>query len=371
MNKAARRRWSLLEGVPSFLITQRSPSSKLRESRRDSAACETPWVAGESLDALTPEERGEFAARAGDLVRDVVYPAYARLSATLEGLKEQTGGDAGVWRLGEEGDAFYQLALNSYGADGMTGDEIHELGLSEVARIQGEMDAIFKGMGMTEGSVADRFVALGARPDMVYPNTDEGRAALLAELNEQIKELMAKAPQWFGAIPQQSVEVRRIPVYEQDSAPGGYYTGPSLDGTRPGIYWINLKDTADWPKHTLKTLTFHEAVPGHHFQISLQRAIDDADERSRLGAGAWIRRRQHIGQEQTDFFGPSRIGLRRIALALYFSGRRRIAHKTNRQRNEQQRAEHTRRDVAAEESLTPVEKTRCAGLDGPVIEEIL
>jgi len=229
----------------------------------------------ESLDALTPEERGEFAARAGDLVRDVVYPAYARLSATLEGLKEQTGGDAGVWRLGEEGDAFYQLALNSYGADGMTGDEIHELGLSEVARIQGEMDAIFKGMGMTEGSVADRFVALGARPDMVYPNTDEGRAALLAELNEQIKELMAKAPQWFGAIPQQSVEVRRIPVYEQDSAPGGYYTGPSLDGTRPGIYWINLKDTADWPKHTLKTLTFHEAVPGHHFQISLQRAIDD------------------------------------------------------------------------------------------------
>ncbi|MEZ5927589.1 MAG: DUF885 domain-containing protein [Parvularculaceae bacterium] len=229
----------------------------------------------ESLDSLTPEERGEFAARARDLVSDVVYPAYARLSATLEGLKEQTGGDAGVWRLGEEGDAFYQLALNSYGADGMTGDEIHELGLSEVARIQGEMDAIFKGMGMTEGSVADRFVALGARADMVYPNTDEGRAALLAELNEQIKDLMAKAPQWFGAIPQQSVEVRRIPVYEQDSAPGGYYTGPSLDGTRPGIYWINLKDTADWPKHTLKTLTFHEAVPGHHFQISLQRAIDD------------------------------------------------------------------------------------------------
>ena len=229
----------------------------------------------EKVESLTPEERAEFVKRAAELTETVVYPAYARLSATMEALKEQAGTDAGVWRLGDDGTAFYQLALNSYGADGMTGDEIHELGLSEVARITAEMDKILKAQGLSEGTVAERFEKIGARPNMVYPNTDDGRQSILDALNAQVAAVMAKAPQWFGTVPEQGLEVRRIPVYEQDSAPGGYYTGPSLDGARPGIYWINLKNTADWPKHTLKTLTYHEGVPGHHFQISLQRAIPD------------------------------------------------------------------------------------------------
>ncbi|MEX0643694.1 MAG: DUF885 domain-containing protein, partial [Parvularculaceae bacterium] len=227
------------------------------------------------VEGLTENERAAYAARAADLVRDVVYPAYQRLSATLDSLKDQAGTDAGVWRLGEQGAAFYQLALNSYGAGGMTGEEIHELGLAEVARLTGEMDAILKAQGLSEGSVAQRFEKIGERPGMIYPNTDEAKEQILVELNAQVAGVMAKAPEWFGAIPETAVEVRRIPVYEQDSSSGGYYTGPSLDGSRPGIYWINLKDTADWPKHTLKTLTYHEAAPGHHFQISLQRAIDD------------------------------------------------------------------------------------------------
>lgn len=228
-----------------------------------------------SLEGVSDEERADYAARATALVETVVYPAYARLAAVLDSLKAQAGSDAGIWRLGEEGAAYYQLALNSYGAGGMTGDEIHELGLSEVARVTAEMDAILKSQGLTDGSVAERFEQLGAQPGMVYPNTDGGRNTLLSELNKQVAAVMALAPEWFGEIPAQAVEVRRIPEYEQDSSPGGYYTGPTLDGSRPGIYWINLKDTSDWPKHTLKTLTYHEAVPGHHFQISLQRAIDD------------------------------------------------------------------------------------------------
>lgn len=229
----------------------------------------------ETVDALTDEERARYGARAEELVETVVYPAYARLAAALEALIPQAGADAGVWRLGEEGEAFYQLALASYGAGAMTGEDIHQLGLAEVERITAEMDAILRAQGLTEGTVAERFRQIGARPDMVYPNTDAGRETLLNELRAQVNAIMALAPEWFATIPPQSVEVRRIPVYEQDSAPGGYYTGPSLDGARPGIYWINLKDTADWPKHTLKTLTYHEAVPGHHFQIALQRSIKD------------------------------------------------------------------------------------------------
>lgn len=223
---------------------------------------------------LSNADRERYEARAAALVEAVVYPAYARLAAALEALIPQAGADAGVWRLGEEGAAFYQAALASYGAGTMTGEDVHALGLQEVERIAGEMDAILKGEGLAEGSVAARLDRLTARAGY-YPNTDKGREDLLAELRAQVGAVMAKAPDWFATLPAQAVEVRRIPAHEQDSSPGGYYTGPSLDGSRPGIYWINLKDTADWPKHTLKTLTYHEAVPGHHFQISLQRAITD------------------------------------------------------------------------------------------------
>jgi len=236
-----------------------------------------------TVDALSEDDRAALLARAIGAVDNVVYPAYARLAAALENLADQAGDAAGVWRLGDQGEAFYAHALDAYGAGGMTGAEIHALGLSEVERITGEMDAILDAEGLSEGSVAERFEAIGAREGMRYPNTHEGRAELLAELNVQVDEVMNRAPDWFGAVPSQSVEVRRIPVYEQDSAPGGYYSSPPIDGSRPGIYWINLKDTADWPKHTLKTLTYHEAVPGHHFQRSLERAAGLPLIRNMLG----------------------------------------------------------------------------------------
>lgn len=228
-----------------------------------------------AIDGLSEEEQAAYLASATAHIENVVYPAFARLSAALESLAPQAGSDAGVWRLGEQGEAFYQMALDAYGAGGRSGDEVHELGLSEVARITGEMDAILQNEGLTDGTVAERLDIINARPGATYPNTDEGREELLESLRGQVAEIMAVAPDWFGALPKQKVEVQRIPVHEQDTSPGGYYSGPSLDGTRPGIYWINLKNTADNPKLGLKTLTYHEAVPGHHFQISLQRAVTD------------------------------------------------------------------------------------------------
>lgn len=227
------------------------------------------------LAGVSAEEQAQYSARAASLVGDTVYPAYRRLGAAIDALKDQTNDDAGVWRLGEEGEAFYQAALTAYGAGARNGDEVHDLGLSEVARITAEMDALLKSIGLAQGSVAERMTTLAARPDNLYPNTDQGREALLASLRGQVDDVMAKAPQWFGRLPESKVEVRRIPVHEQDSSPGGYYTGPSLDGSRPGIYWINLKDTGDNPKHSLKSLTYHEAVPGHHFQTAYQRSIPD------------------------------------------------------------------------------------------------
>lgn len=214
-----------------------------------------------------------YASRAAALVEGSVIPAWKRLDGELALMEAATNDDAGVWRLGEAGARWYQMALDAYGAGGRTGDEIHQIGVSEVARITAEMDQLLRSLGLAQGTVAERVAALGERADQLYPDTDEGKAQLLGDLRSQVSEIMARAPDWFGAVPAQAVEVRRIPAHEEDSSPGGYYSAGSVDGTRPGIYWINLKSTRDNPKLSLKTLTYHEAVPGHHFQFAYQRQI--------------------------------------------------------------------------------------------------
>ena len=279
-----------------------------------------------SVEGISDEERAAFAARAARLVEDEVYPAYERLAAQVELALQETNDDAGVWRLGEEGEAFYQLALASYGAGVKTGDDVHELGLSEVARITGEMDALLKSIGLTQGTVAARMEQLAARPDNLYPNTDEGREALLASLRAQVDAVMAKSGDWFGRLPATKVEVRRIPIHEQDSSPGGYYTGPSLDGSRPGVYWINLKNTADNPKHSLKSLTYHEAVPGHHFQTAYLRSIKDMPlMRNMLGyseyAEGWGLYAEALAKEMGMYEGDPAGDLGRLQAELFRAAR--------------------------------------------------
>jgi uncharacterized protein (DUF885 family) len=242
----------------------------------DAAANPLAKTLSQKLDAagISADDRAILVSEAVDVVSADIYPAFARLANSYKDRLPQAGEDAGVWRLGAQGEEWYALALAAYGAGTKTGDDVHEIGLAEVARITGEMDALLKKVGLKDGTVGARMVALSGRPDNLYPNTDEGREALLALLRKQVADILAIAPQWFGRLPDYAVEVRRIPEHEQDSSPGGYYTGPSLDGSRPGVYWINLKDTADNPIHSLKTLTYHEAVPGHHFQTAYQRSIE-------------------------------------------------------------------------------------------------
>lgn len=276
--------------------------------------------------ALSDDQRTSFAARAAELVEASVYPAYERLAAEVELALESANSDAGVWRLGEEGEEFYQLALTAYGAGVRGGDEVHELGLSEVSRITAEMDGLLKSIGFREGTVAERMMALSGQPDNLYPNTDEGRDALLQSLRADVAAVQAKSGDYFGRLPPAQVEVRRIPIHEQDSSPGGYYTGPSLDGARPGIYWINLKDTADNPKHSLKSLTFHEAVPGHHFQGAYQRSIKDMPLiRNMLGyseyAEGWALYAEALAKEMGMYEGDPRGDLGRLQAELFRAAR--------------------------------------------------
>ena len=211
---------------------------------------------------------GDWAARAARIVERDVYPAIARQAETIRGQRAGAVHDGGVWRLPKGGE-YYAYGLRYATTTGMSPDEVHQLGLDQMAALTAQADTILRAQNMTQGSVAARLGALGREARFVYPNTDAGKEQLLADLNAQMAAIQRRLPDYFGRLPRATCEIRRVPPAIEAGAPGGYYQSPALDGSRPGAYYINLRDTAEWPKWTLPTLTYHEAVPGHHHQIAL------------------------------------------------------------------------------------------------------
>ncbi len=210
------------------------------------------------------------AARAEAIVEKEVFPALDRQVAFVQAMRAKASHEAGAWKL-PDGAAYYAAALAAGTTTRLTPAEVHQLGLDQVAEISGRIDQILKGQGMGSGSVGARLTALNDDPRQLYPNTDDGRGALLDQLNAQIDRMYTMLPRAFAEIPSTKVIVKRVPPFIQDGASNGYYQRAALDGSRPAIYFINLKDTHDWPKFSLPTLTYHEAVPGHHLQISVQQ----------------------------------------------------------------------------------------------------
>jgi uncharacterized protein (DUF885 family) len=209
--------------------------------------------------------------RAEAMVRDEVLPAYRRQIEALNAIKPRATHDAGVWKL-PRGEELYATALRTYTTTNMSPDEIHQLGTELVSSLNAEMDAILRAQGMTRGSLTERLDALSRRPDQIYPNTDAGRTRLLADLNAQVQAIRARMPEVCGTLARAALEIKRVPEFTEAGAPGGYYQSGALDGSRPGAYYINLRNPAEeWPKFTLPTLTYHEGIPGHHWQISIQQ----------------------------------------------------------------------------------------------------
>jgi uncharacterized protein (DUF885 family) len=178
--------------------------------------------------------------------------------------------DAGVWRL-PDGEAYYAAALVIWTTTGKKPEEIHQLGLETVKDHTARIDSLMRKIGMTQGTVGERLRAMYKDPKFQYANNDEAKDTLLANLNARVQRVRAKLPAYFGTLPKADVQIKRVPKEIEAGAPGGYYNSPSLDGKRPGIYWINLRDTSEQPKWTLPTLTYHESIPGHHLQLSIQR----------------------------------------------------------------------------------------------------
>jgi len=216
---------------------------------------------------------GDYGGRAARIYSDKVLPALGRQIAFMQALAPRAPKAAGVWRL-PDGEAYYALSLKVGVTSSLSAAEVHQMGLEQARALAARADALLRKAGLTRGSVGRRIHALYARKRYVYANTDAAKARLIEALNGQVRAMQARLPQYFGALPKAPVEIRRVPKFMEAGAPGGYYNNPSLDGSRPGIYWINLRDTAEVPSWTLPTLTYHEAIPGHHLQLSLQQEAD-------------------------------------------------------------------------------------------------
>jgi uncharacterized protein (DUF885 family) len=225
-----------------------------------------------SLDAA---RRQGLTADAVVAVREQVYPAYARMSAALEALRPLAAGQsAGVSRL-PQGAAYYAEALRQMTTTDYTPEQVHELGLSEVTRISAEMDTLLKSQGLGSGSVGERMTALAHDPRFIVPNTDAGRARVLASYQQLLDEVNARMPQYFRTVPRTRLTVERVPAGQEKGSSSAYYQQASMDGSRPGTFFVNLRDLAEAPTWSMKTVAYHEGIPGHHFQISTALGLKD------------------------------------------------------------------------------------------------
>jgi len=227
----------------------------------------------DKLEGVDAAQRTAWLTQAESLVDNEVLPGYRAMIALFEDMRRTATNDAGIWRI-PNGDKIYAAALKSNTTTDLTAEQIHTLGVEEVARIEAEMTAILTAQGYEKGTIAERLRTLNEDPTQRFANTDEGRAQMLDYLKAIDARVMAVAPKFFATIPPQPLEIVRVPVYSQDSSPGGYYNPPALDGSRPGRFYINQKDTADNPKYSLATLMIHEGSPGHHFQLSAAQLIE-------------------------------------------------------------------------------------------------
>ena len=225
---------------------------------------------------------GDWRTRAAAIVEGQIYPALDRQIALMEQLKPTTRPGDGASRL-PNGEAIYAAALAQATTTNFTPDEVHKMGLAQVAEISAQLDTILKGAGYSQGTIGARLDQLNRSPAQLYANTDAGRAELIESLNRGIKDMYARLPRAFATLPNAPLEIRRVPPEIQDGASNGYYNRAALDGSRPAIYFINLKDVGDWPKYSLPTLTYHEGVPGHHLQISLSQESTDIPTIRKIG----------------------------------------------------------------------------------------
>ena len=230
---------------------------------------------------IGPVDKQQFLKRAEAALTNSVAPAYSALIDMFERHAALATEDDGVWKL-PSGEAYYQARLKHYTTTDLSADEIHEIGLKEVARIQDEMREIMRQVEF-DGTLRDFYKVLRTDPKFVFPNTDAGREAYIAKATAIIDDMKGRLDSLFITKPKADMIVKRVEAFREDTAFGAFYDQPALDGTRPGTYYINLKDVAEQPKYLAQALAYHEGIPGHHMQIAIGMELEGLPQFRTLG----------------------------------------------------------------------------------------
>ena len=260
---------NVLAGQP-FDPSSDQDSTLLADFKAKLAAAEIPPA---DVEALLKE--------AENALVQVVGPAYARLLAVVDELEQQADDRDGAWKF-PDGERFYSLALRQTTTTNKTADEIHELGLSEVARIHDEMRAIMEKVGF-QGDLQAFFSFMETDPQFYYPDTDAGRQRYLSEATALIESMQAELPAAFGILPKAELYVKAVEPFREQSAGKAFYQSPAPDGSRPGTYYANLYRMADMPTYQMEALAYHEGIPGHHMQIAIAQELEDVPRFRRFG----------------------------------------------------------------------------------------
>lgn len=271
---------------PNFIA---SNALGLLKDYRKVPAADQPMVQSLVKRAAAAGLKGDWQRRATTAVEQIVYPALDReISAFTRATRSSTD-QAGTKRL-PNGDAYYAWALRCGTTTDIGADEIHQTGLRQNDEIKARIDAILKSQGMTQGTVGERVVALNSRPDQLFPNDDAGRAQLIAYIKGKIAATRALTPRVSHLKLKAPVDVKRVPPDIQDGASLGYMQPAALDGSRPAIYYVNLKSTSLWPKYQLPTLSAHEGIPGHSWQFAYlaENGGDTPVTSSMIGNNAFV-----------------------------------------------------------------------------------
>lgn len=235
---------------------------------------------------------------------ETVLAALGELQVKAEAMPDKNGG---VWRL-PEGEAYYNARLQLSTTTNLTADQIHDIGLAEVARIQAEMETIKTRVGFI-GSLQDFFVFLKTDARFQYPNTPEGKEQYLTDARAFIAQVMEAAPQWFSTLPKAELEVRAVEPFREATASIAFYNAPAPDGSRPGIYYVNLSDMTQVLKPQIEGISYHEGAPGHHFQIAYAQELGEMPRFRRFGgygayAEGWGLYAEGLGKEMGFYQDP-------------------------------------------------------------------
>jgi uncharacterized protein (DUF885 family) len=211
---------------------------------------------------------GDHSRRAAGIWDNEVVPALRRQIEGLLALRPSATPQAGIWRL-PDGEALYSALLQYETTTAMTPTDVHALGLQMVAEISGRLDELMRGLGIGHGSVAQRLTSMFEQPRFRYPSDESGRERMLGDVHRIADRASAHLPESFAVLPRANFTIARVPAYLEAGMAGGQYDPPSLDGSRPGIFWLNVGDPADTSCFLLPTILHHEGLPGHHLQFSL------------------------------------------------------------------------------------------------------